>query len=148
MFCYRKVAPGRGAHPSKEHFSKQRALNQVIATRSFFIDAAVAAFGRRITLRTWSSIVSHDGRRIQEADRLCLKIPDRDRTSLFVNSTKRLSPLFSPSVSFRQFLLGASFYAFVRPQTALLSTITRQACTAYGFSTPTEMGTTPQRLRL
>ena len=63
--------------------ARQRPSPLLITARSFQPPAAVAARCRCLTLRTWSSIVSHDGRRIREADRLCLKIPDNNRAPLF-----------------------------------------------------------------
>ena len=86
-------------HPWTWGSSQQRAFQQAkerLLASSLLVHFSpkqpVAARRRRIALRTWSSIVSHDGRRIREADRLCLKIPDSDRTSLF--TTRQGSPRY------------------------------------------------------
>ena len=125
--------------------ARQRPPPLLIIARILYWTAAVAARRRCITLWTWSRIVPYDGRRIREADRLCLKVPDRDRTPLFATGQRSTCHHFCGDQVSSVFT-GSSFHIVIRPQTTLVSTITRQACTAYGFSTPSTMGTSTQRI--
>ena len=80
----------------------------LIAAGTLFRTANVIARSRRIAIWTWRSTVPYDGRRIREANRLCLKVPDRDRTPLFAMDKESLAIIFAVT-RFRQYLLGRHF---------------------------------------
>ena len=131
----------RAFQQAKERLTKSSLLVHFSSTQPLLLAADASPYGL-------GAVLSHtmaDGseRPIAYASR-SLTPTERRYSQL---DKEALAIIFAVS-KFRQYLLRSSFHDVLRPQTALLSTITRQACTTYGFSTPTEMGTTPQRLRL
>ena len=67
----------RAFQQAKERLTNSSLLVHFSSTQPLLLAADASPYG------LGGSIVSHDGRWIREADRLCLEIPDTDRTSLF-----------------------------------------------------------------
>ena len=79
------VTPGPHVGPiaTESISARQRPTPLLIVTCALLRTATVIACSRCIALWTWRSTVPYNGRRIREANRLCIEVPDRDRTPLF-----------------------------------------------------------------
>ena len=157
MFCYRKITPGRGAHCNREHFSTPKTVSSPHHCSPTTMTSSCCCsppMHRPTDLEQYCPTrwqtdppTGETVLLFEPIAPLCLEVPDSDRTPLFATRQRSTCHHFcSDQVS--SVFTWSSFYIVVRPQTALVSTITRQACTAYGFSTPSTMGTTTQRIWL